>query len=238
MDDLKRKIDAAKRIVFLGGAGVSTESNIPDFRSSDGVYRTKKRYGLSPETILSEDFFYGYPEIFFEYYRNFLLYPNAKPNPAHYALAKLEQTGKLTHIVTQNIDGLHQKAGSKSVLELHGSVYRNHCIACGKAYSLEDILAKEGVPQCICGGTIKPDVVLYGENLDQRVLYDSVDAIKNADLLMVGGTSLAVYPAAGLIDFFAGKELVVINLSSTPRDHESTLLIQKPIGQALSFLLN
>ena len=233
---LKRILDSAKRIAFLGGAGISTESGIPDFRSSDGIYKAQQAYGVPPEVLLSHDFFLGYPEVFFDYYRKNLIYPDAKPNRAHKALARLEQDGKLNAVITQNIDNLHQLAGSKNVLELHGSVYRNHCMQCRKFYPVETILKANGVPRCDCGGIIKPDVVLYGEGLDERVLTDSVRAIREADTLIVGGTSLAVYPAAGLIDYFRGKELVLINLSSTPRDSEATLCLHEKIGDALADL--
>ena len=233
---LKRILDSAKRIAFLGGAGISTESGIPDFRSSDGIYKAQQAYGVPPEVLLSHDFFLGYPEVFFDYYRKNLIYPDAKPNRAHKALARLEQDGKLNAVITQNIDNLHQLAGSKNVLELHGSVYRNHCMQCRKFYPVEAILKANGVPRCDCGGIIKPDVVLYGEGLDERVLTDSVRAIREADTLIVGGTSLAVYPAAGLIDYFRGKELVLINLSSTPRDSEATLCLHEKIGDALADL--
>ncbi len=234
---LKKVIRESKRIAFLGGAGLSTESGIPDFRSSDGIYRARKAYGVPPEILLSHDFFEDYPEIFFDYYRKNLLYPDALPNKAHKALAKLEQDGKLNAVITQNIDNLHQLAGSKNVLELHGSVYRNHCIRCRRCYPIETILNAKGVPYCECGGIIKPDVVLYGEGLDNRVLTESVRAIRQADTMIVGGTSLAVYPAAGLIDYFTGKNLVLINLSETPRDSDATLCVHEKIGEALSFVL-
>ncbi len=236
--NLKEIIGASRRIVFLGGAGVSTESGIPDFRSEDGIYKAKQAYGVPPEVLLSHDFFLRYPEIFFDYYRKHLLYPDAKPNRAHLALSRLEQAGKLSAIVTQNIDNLHQAAGSRHVLELHGSVYRNTCMRCHKKYTLADILSGDGVPRCPCGGIIKPDVVLYGEGLDQRVLNDAVCALQNADTLIVGGTSLAVYPAAGLIDCFSGENLVVINLSDTHRDRDATLCIHERIGDALCFVLD
>ena len=226
-------MDASRRIVFLGGAGVSTESGIPDFRSEDGIYKAKKAYGVPPEVLLSHDFFFQYPETFYDYYRKNLLYPDAKPNRAHLALARLEQEGKLSAVITQNIDDLHQRAGSKQVLELHGSVYRNHCMRCGKSFSMEEILRTEGVPCCPCGGTIKPDVVLYGEGLDERVLTESVEQIARADMLVIGGTSLAVYPAAGLVDYFGGKRLVVINLSETQRETGATLTISASIGEVL-----
>ncbi|MBQ9189009.1 MAG: NAD-dependent protein deacylase [Clostridia bacterium] len=234
---LQNVIASSRKIVFLGGAGLSTESGIPDFRSSDGIYKARKAYGVPPEVLLSHDFFEEYPEIFFDYYRKNLLYPDAKPNNAHKALAKLERDGKLNAVITQNIDNLHQLAGSKRVLELHGSVYRNHCIKCRRFYPVETIMQAKGVPYCECGGIIKPDVVLYGEGLDQRVLMDSIRAIREADTMIVGGTSLAVYPAAGLIDYFTGKNLVLINLSETPRDSDATLCVHEKIGEALSFVL-
>lgn len=234
---LQNVIASSRKIAFLGGAGLSTESGIPDFRSSDGIYKARKAYGVPPEVLLSHDFFEEYPEIFFDYYRKNLLYPDAKPNNAHKALAKLEQDGKLNAVITQNIDNLHQLAGSRHVLELHGSVYRNHCIKCRRFYPVETIMQAKGVPYCECGGIIKPDVVLYGEGLDQRVLMDSIRAIREADTMIVGGTSLAVYPAAGLIDYFTGKNLVLINLSETPRDSDATLCVHEKIGEALSFVL-
>lgn len=238
MNALKHLIDQANKIVFLGGAGLSTESGIPDFRSSDGVFKAMKAYGVPPETLLSIDFFEDYPEIFYDYYKKFLIYPDAKPNKAHLALAKLEADGKLNAVVTQNIDGLHQAAGSKHVCELHGSVYRNHCTRCRRFYSLDQIMAMNGVPTCECGGIIKPDVVLYGEGLDNSVVVDAIKSIREADTMIVGGTSLAVYPAAGLIDYFRGDNLIVINLSPTPRDREATLCVHEKIGEALSFILD
>ncbi|MBQ6078010.1 MAG: NAD-dependent protein deacylase [Clostridia bacterium] len=238
MNALKHLIDKANRIVFLGGAGLSTESGIPDFRSSDGVFKAVKAYGVPPETLLSIDFFEDYPEIFYDYYKKYLIYPDAKPNKAHKALAKLEAQGKLNAVVTQNIDGLHQAAGSKHVCELHGSVYRNHCTKCRRFYSLDQIMAMQGVPTCECGGIIKPDVVLYGEGLDNSVVVDAIKSIREADTMIVGGTSLNVYPAAGLIDYFRGDNLIVINLSPTPRDREATICVHEKIGEALSFILD
>ena len=238
MNTLKHLIDKAQKIAFLGGAGLSTESGIPDFRSSDGVFKAVKAYGVPPETLLSIDFFEDYPEIFYDYYKKFLIYPDAKPNKAHKALAKLEQMGKLNAVVTQNIDGLHKMAGSKHVCELHGSVYRNHCTKCRRFYSLDQIMAMQCVPTCECGGIIKPDVVLYGEGLDNSVVVDAIKSIREADTMIVGGTSLNVYPAAGLIDYFRGDNLIVINLSPTPRDREATLCVHEKIGEALSFLLD
>lgn len=194
---LRQILKDTRRMAFLGGAGLSTESGIPDFRSEDGIYKAQQAYGYPPEVLLSHDFFMAKPEIFFDYYRKYLLYPNAKPNKAHYALARLEQMGKLTAVITQNIDGLHQAAGSKNVLELHGSVHRNYCMNCHKSYSMDHIRESSGVPRCSCGGIIKPDVVLYGEGLDEKTLVSAVTHISRADTLMVGGTSLVVYPAAG-----------------------------------------
>lgn len=234
VERLKACIAASKRIAFLGGAGVSTESGIPDFRSEGGVYAALSRYGVPPEELLSHEFFMGHTEIFYDYYKTMMLYPDAKPNAAHRALARLEEQGKLTAIITQNIDGLHQKAGSKHVLELHGSVLRNYCMGCRKFYSLEEIEAAQGVPLCGCGGTIKPDVVLYGEGLDPDVLQESTRHIRAADMLIVGGTSLSVYPAAGLTDYFRGEHLVLINKSATPQDRLASLVIHAPIGAVLS----
>ena len=230
-DTLKKWINESNYIVFFGGAGVSTESNIPDFRSTDGLYH--QEYDYPPETILSHSFYIRKPEEFYRFYRNKMLFPNAKPNRAHLALAKLEQEGKLKAVITQNIDGLHQAAGSKEVLELHGSVLRNYCTKCGKFYGLEAVLESEGVPRCTCGGVIKPDVVLYEEGLDQHTLQKAVYYISNADVLIIGGTSLTVYPAAGLIDYYGGKKLVLINKSVTPMDSRADLVISGPIGEIL-----
>lgn len=216
-------------IVFFGGAGVSTESGIPDFRSVDGLYHTQ--YDYPPETILSHSFYMKNREEFYRFYHNKMLYPTAKPNDAHIALAKLEQQGKLNAVITQNIDGLHQMAGSKKVYELHGSVLRNYCEKCHSFYDVDYILASRGVPTCEkCGGYVKPDVVLYEESLNQKTLAASISHIQNADVLIVGGTSLAVYPAAGLIDYFSGEKLVVINMSPTSRDTHADLVITEPIG--------
>lgn len=233
---MKQWIQESKKIVFFGGAGVSTESHIPDFRSVDGIYM--QEYDYRPETILSHTFYKKNPEEFYRFYRNKMLFPNAEPNKAHMALAKLEQEGKLTAVITQNIDGLHQKAGSKRVLELHGSVHRNYCEKCGKFYSLDDILHTEGVPLCSCGGVIKPDVVLYEEGLDSDILRQSVQAVEQADMMIVGGTSLIVYPAAGLLDYYHGRKLVLINQGGTGRDHQANLIIHKPIGETLAYLLD
>lgn len=228
---LRDWIKQAKRIVFFGGAGVSTESNIPDFRSEDGLYHLSYQY--PPETILSHTFFMRQTEEFFRFYRDKMLYLDARPNAAHKALAKWEREGKLQGVITQNIDGLHQKAGSKTVIELHGSVLRNYCMRCGKFYSAEDILHSEGVPRCSCGGIIKPDVVLYEEALNQKNLEMAVQMIQSADVLIVGGTSLAVCPAAGLIDYYRGHRLVLINKAPTPYDRKADLLIAGKIGEVL-----
>ena len=217
----------------MGGAGVSTESGIPDFRSEKGIFAAITAYGYPPETLLSHPFFMGHTETFYDYYKTMMLYPEAKPNPAHYALARLEQQGKLTAVITQNIDNLHQQAGSKNVLELHGSVYRNYCMRCHKAYTLEEILAMPGVPKCSCGGTIKPDVVLYGEGLDDDTVRAAITHISRADLLIIGGTSLNVYPAAGLVDYFQGDALVLINKGVTNRDCSAHLVIHEAIGEVL-----
>ena len=231
VERLQELVDKYDNIVFFGGAGVSTESGIPDFRSQDGLYHQK--YDYPPETILSHTFFMRKPEEFYRFYRNKMLFPNAEPNRAHKALAKLEEMGKLKAVVTQNIDGLHQKAGSKEVLELHGSVLRNHCTRCGKFYGLDAILNSTGVPKCTCGGTIKPDVVLYEEGLDSETIEKSVNYIANADVLIIGGTSLTVYPAAGLIDYYRGHKLILINKSVTPMDSRADLVISGPIGEVL-----
>ena len=230
---LQKLLDESKKVVFFGGAGVSTESGIPDFRSTDGLYR--QTYAYPPETILSHSFFERNPEEFFRFYRAKMLCPQAKPNAAHRKLAELEAAGKLTAVITQNIDGLHQAAGSRNVLELHGSVLRNTCMGCGKFYGLEAILASEGIPRCSCGGIVKPDVVLYEESLDGDTIARAVRALEQADLLIVGGTSLAVYPAAGLVDYCRGR-LVVINKSPTSLDVKADLLIQGRIGETLSHL--
>ena len=210
---------------------MSTESGIPDFRSEDGLYRQK--YSYPPEEIISHTFFVRNPEVFFEFYKDKMMALDAKPNPAHQALARLEQEGKLTAVITQNIDGLHQAAGSKNVLELHGSIHRNYCQKCGKFYDAAYVKASKGIPRCECGGVIKPDVVLYEEGLDQDVIRQSVYAIANADTLIIGGTSLAVYPAASFIDYFRGRHLVVINKGSTAREVGAELVIAAPIGEVL-----
>lgn len=231
-EQLAEWISGSGNIVFFGGAGVSTESNIPDFRSVDGLYN--QEYDYPPETILSHTFFMRKTDEFYRFYRNKMLFPDAEPNNAHIALANLEKQGKLKAVITQNIDGLHQKAGSREVLELHGSVLRNYCMDCRHAYSLEDIINQEGIPRCECGGIIKPDVVLYEEGLDSATMEKSVSYIRNADMLIIGGTSLAVYPAAGLIDYYRGNKLVLINRDKTSRDSQADLVINEPIGQVLS----
>ena len=234
VEKLQELIDQHDRIVFFGGAGVSTESGIPDFRSVDGLYNQK--YDYPPETILSHTFFMRHPEEFYRFYRDKMLALDAKPNAAHKKLSELEAAGKLTGVVTQNIDGLHQAAGSKHVMELHGSVHRNYCMKCHKFFDASYMLHSAGVPKCECGGVIKPDVVLYEEGLDSDCISKSVSAIANADVLIIGGTSLAVYPAAGLIDYYKGNKLVVINLSPTPRDSEANLCIRGKIGEVFAAL--
>ena len=229
---LKEIIDGTDNLVFFGGAGVSTESGIPDFRSTDGLYSQK--YDFPPETIVSHTFFMKRNKDFFDFYKDKMMALDAKPNAAHYKLAEWEAQGKCRAVVTQNIDGLHQMAGSKKVLELHGSVYRNHCMKCGKFYDFKYMKESKGVPRCSCGGMIKPDVVLYEEGLDDYTIQESVRVISEAEVLIIGGTSLAVYPAAGLIDYFRGNHLVVINKAPTPRDKYADLLIKEPIGQVFS----
>lgn len=230
--ELKKIIDESNNIVFFGGAGVSTESGIPDFRSEKGIYSAVSEYGYNPETILSHSFFMRNKEIFFKYYKKNLLYPDAKPNNAHYGLAKLEKMGKLKAVITQNIDNLHQKAGSKNVLELHGTLYKNYCMKCGKNFDLDYVTKDCGITLCDkCGGVVRPDVVLYEEGLNQDVIRNSVKYISEADVLIVGGTSLAVYPAAGLIDYFRGNKLVLINKSVTPYDKKADLIINENIGE-------
>lgn len=231
IETLQKWVEQSDNIVFFGGAGVSTESGIPDFRSTDGLYFQK--YDDPPETILSHHFFIERTEDFYKFYREKMLCLDALPNRAHKKLAELEQAGKLKAVVTQNIDNLHQKAGSQNVLELHGSVYRNYCMKCGKFHSVEEVACSKGVPHCDCGGVIKPDVVLYEESLNQSIIQRSIEAIHDADLLIIGGTSLAVYPAAGFIDFYRGEKLVLINKSPTPRDVSANLLIQGNIGDIL-----
>lgn len=232
IEKLQKMIDESSSIVFFGGAGVSTESGIPDFRSVDGLYHQK--YDYPPETILSHTFYRNKPEEFYKFYRDKMLCLDAKPNAAHLKLAELEAAGKLKAVITQNIDGLHQAAGSKCVYELHGSVLRNYCEECGKFYDARYILDTEGVPKCSCGGSLKPDVVLYEEGLDNQVLNGAIRAISQADMLIIGGTSLVVYPAAGLIDYYSGSKLVLINKAPTSRDNMADLVISGPIGEILS----
>ena len=235
INTLREIVQRYDNIVFFGGAGVSTESGIPDFRSVDGLYH--QQYDYPPETILSHTFYRRNPGEFYRFYRSKTLFTDAKPNAAHKKLAELEQAGKLRAVITQNIDGLHQAAGSKTVLELHGSVLRNYCESCGQFHDISYILETEGVPKCQkCGGPVKPDVVLYEEGLDQKTINAAVRYIHETDVLIIGGTSLAVYPAAGLIDYFKGDQLVVINKAPTPRDAHADLLIQAPIGEVFSQL--
>ena len=224
----------SNRIVFFGGAGVSTESGIPDFRSTGGLYN--QEYAYPPETILSHSFYEANPEEFFRFYRNKMLYLDARPNAAHQKLAEWEAAGKLQAVITQNIDGLHQRAGSRNVLELHGSVLRNYCVRCGAFHGVEAVQNSAGVPRCRCGGIIKPDVVLYEEGLDQDLLNRSVQALAEADLLIIGGTSLNVWPAAGLINYYGGREVVLLNKSAVGRDLDAGLVITDPIGQVLAQL--
>ena len=231
LETLQRWIDQSRNMVFFGGAGVSTESGVPDFRSVDGLY--SQSYDYPPEEILSRTFFDRRPEEFFRFYRDKMLCLEAKPNPAHKKLAQLEEAGKLRSVVTQNIDGLHQLAGSRRVWELHGSVHRNHCMRCGKSYPVEFIRDSRGIPTCSCGGVVKPDVVLYEESLDSRVLQGALTDIQSADLLIIGWTSLVVYPAASLIQYFQGEHLVLINKSPTPYDRRADLAIAGPIGEIL-----
>lgn len=232
VEKLQELIDQHDRIVFFGGAGVSTESGIPDFRSVDGLYNQK--YDYPPETILSHTFFMRHPEEFYRFYRDKMLALDAKPNAAHKKLSELEAAGKLTGVVTQNIDGLHQAAGSKNVYEIHGSIHRNYCQKCGKFYDVAYVKNSKGVPHCECGGVIKPDVVLYEESLDENMIDKSIRAISQADTLIIGGTSLVVYPAAGFVDYFRGKHLVVINKSDTAKSVRAELTIAAPIGEVLS----
>lgn len=234
VETLKTWVQEAKAIAFFGGAGVSTESGIPDFRSTGGLYHQEWKY--PPETILSHTFYKSNPEEFFRFYRAKMLAPEARPNAAHRKLAEWEAAGKLTAVVTQNIDGLHQAAGSRHVCELHGSVHRNYCERCGKFHGLDFILNGSGVPRCTCGGVIKPDVVLYEEGLDQSVMNNAVDSIARADLLIIGGTSLNVWPAAGLINYFRGTRLALINKSAVARDLSAGLVITDPIGEVMAQL--
>ncbi len=228
---LQQIIDKSKNVVFFGGAGVSTESGIPDFRSQDGLYNQKYRF--PPEVILSHDFFMDYPEEFYKFYRDKMLALDAQPNAAHKWLAKLEEKGRLSAVVTQNIDGLHQRAGSRRVYELHGTVHSNRCMRCGNFYSAQDILNSTGIARCECGGIIKPKVVLYDEDLDMDIYNRSINAIANADTMIVAGTSLTVYPAAGMVRYFQGDNLVLINRDSTPLDSNADLVIHGSVGQVL-----
>ncbi|MBR0165205.1 MAG: NAD-dependent protein deacylase [Lachnospiraceae bacterium] len=235
INELRNLINGTDNIVFFGGAGVSTESGIPDFRSQDGLYAQKYKY--PPEQIVSHTFYTQRPEEFFAFYKDKMLAPDAEPNAAHRKLAEWEALGKCRAVITQNIDGLHQKAGSKKVLELHGSVLRNTCEKCGKSFDVQYIIDYDGVPCCDdCKGRVKPDVVLYEEGLDSNIISESIEYIRNADVLIIGGTSLVVYPAAGLIDYYRGHKLVVINKSPTPRDKQADLLVQGPIGEIFSQL--
>ena len=226
---LNNMIKESKKIVFFGGAGVSTESGIKDFRSANGIY--KMDYEFSPEEVLSHSFYEKHTENFFEFYRNFLCFPDAKPNKAHKKLVELEKSRKLKSIITQNVDGLHQLAGSKNVLELHGSSLRNYCVKCGKFHDFNSVYKSEGIPLCECGGIIKPDVVLYEESLDDKVIHNAIKAISKADMLIVAGTSLKVYPAAGFIQFFKGKNFVLINTEQTAMDSEFGLVIREKVGE-------
>ncbi|MDO5860722.1 NAD-dependent protein deacylase [Methanobrevibacter sp.] len=234
INQLQEIIDSSDNIVFFGGAGVSTESGIPDFRSESGIFKSLEKYGDTPENLVSHTYYTDNTEEFFNYYKENLIFKDAKPNSAHIALANLEKTGKLKAVITQNIDGLHQKAGSEEVMELHGSIHRNYCQICGKEYGLDYILENEGIPRCECGGIVKPDVVLYEEPLNNAVLSFSIDYIQNAETLIIGGTSLVVYPAAGLINYFNGENLVLINKSETPYDELATLVINDAIGETFS----
>ncbi|MGN0437861.1 MAG: NAD-dependent protein deacylase [Lachnospiraceae bacterium] len=234
IEQLRDVINNSDNIVFFGGAGVSTESGIPDFRSVDGLYHQQYKY--PPETMVSHSFYVRHTEEFFDFYKNKMIALEAKPNMAHIKLAELEKSGKLKAVITQNIDGLHQMAGSKEVLELHGSVHRNYCEQCGKFYSVSHIIESKGVPVCECGGTVKPDVVLYEEGLDYETMQKSIQYIRNADVLIIGGTSLAVYPAAGFIDYFGGSCLVVINMAETSKEVKADLVIRERIGEVFSQL--
>lgn len=238
IEQLKQMVEESKNIVFFGGAGVSTESGIPDFRSEKGIYKAIDEYGVRPEKILSHSYFESNPDTFFDYYKKYLLHPDASPNKAHLALAKLEAEGKLRAVITQNIDNLHQKAGSKKVLELHGSLYKNYCLKCGETYELDYVLASKGITNCrLCQGIVRPDVVLYEEGLDSDVISKAIDYIAKAEILIIGGTSLNVYPAAGLIDYYKGNKLVLINKEKTNLDHRADLVINEKIGQVFSRIL-
>ena len=234
INELQKIINSSDNIVFFGGAGVSTESGIPDFRSESGIFKSLEKYGYTPEYLVSHSYYLDHTEEFYEYYKENLVFNDAEPNPAHLKLAELEKIGKLKAVITQNIDGLHQKAGSSNVLELHGSIHRNYCQICNKEYDLDYILNSNGIPRCECGGIIKPDVVLYEEPLNNFVLNSAVNYISNADTLIIGGTSLVVYPAAGLINYFNGSKLVLINKSETPYDDLASLVINEAIGETLT----
>ena len=236
INELQEIIDSSDNIVFFGGAGVSTESGIPDFRSESGIFKSLEKYGDTPENLISHSYYLDHTEEFFEYYKDTLVFKDAEPNPAHLKLAELEKAGKIRAVITQNIDGLHQKAGSKEVMELHGSIHRNYCQICNKEYDLDYILESDGIPRCECGGIVKPDVVLYEEPLNNAVLSFAIDYISNAETLIIGGTSLVVYPAAGLINYFNGKNLVLINKSATSRDSQADLVISDSIGKVLGSL--
>jgi NAD-dependent deacetylase len=234
INQLQEIINSSDNIVFFGGAGVSTESGIPDFRSESGIFKSLKKYGASPEQLVSHSYYIDHTEEFYNYYKENLVFTDAEPNPAHIKLAELEKAGKLKAVITQNIDGVHQKAGSKKVLELHGSIHRNYCQICNKEYGLDYVMKNDGIPRCECGGIIKPDVVLYEEPLNDFVLNTAVHYISDADTLIIGGTSLVVYPAAGLINYFNGSKLVLINKSQTPYDSLASLVINEAIGETLS----
>lgn len=240
MEKLKEIIKNSSNIVFFGGAGVSTESNIPDFRSAAGLYNSKDNFSYPPEVMLSHSFFCEHPEDFFAFYKNKMIYKDAKPNAAHYAISRLEGFGKLKAVITQNIDGLHQEAGSKNVIELHGSVHRNYCMKCNKFFDLDYVLnSVDDVPRCDnCGGIVKPDVVLYEEALDMEAINKAINYVENADVLIIGGTSLAVYPAANLIHYYKGNKLILINKSSTPYDNRASLVINNKIGEVLGKIVD
>lgn len=236
LDILKDMLNKSSRVVFFGGAGVSTESGIPDFRSENGHFEAIRRFGYPPETLLDASFFKKNPDVFFEYYRSALLVTDVQPNAAHYTLARLEREGKLKAVITQNIDGLHTLAGSRNVVELHGSIYRNHCEKCSKSFDAEYMQRTCHVPRCDCGGVIKPDVVLYGETLNSDDIHRAISAISDADMLIVGGTSLSVYPAAGFIEYYRGDRLVLINKAATAYDGYANLVMHTPIGETLGAL--
>lgn len=236
--EFRALIEKSNRIVFFGGAGVSTESGIPDFRSAAGLYNKKQEYDVPAEVMLSHTYFMHNTKSFYDMYKSSLLFPNAMPNKAHEALARLEQQGKLLGIITQNIDGLHQKAGSKNVVELHGTSFENYCMKCKKQYELDYIVKTEGVPKCECGGIIRPNVVLYEEGLDNEKIQKAIDLVENADLLIIGGTSLNVYPAAGLINYFNGDNIVLINKDKTPYDNKATLVYRDSIGEVLESVVD